>query len=271
MLFMDKPNFNGFSRIMYDDLFLSDLGKYIEAKKSGDDVSRCLTEKKFTIKDIDSTYRVINHWSKLGLFDDSRPDSKGWRKFSLVDITWLRVLVELRSFGLSLEKLKIAYEEIKQNPIMFEFGIASCMLKKGINLIVFKDGYIQISPRNAIEISQSISYFKETAYLVVSLNRCLELVLPNRNYSPKLNTVELSNKELQVLRELRLGSYEQVAIIMKEGDIEYINTSTKHFEIGILADILNKVSRGDFHIKKVRDKILYIKEIKKIKADESTL
>ncbi|HAT7922480.1 TPA: MerR family transcriptional regulator [Legionella pneumophila] len=268
---MDKISPDKLSRILYEDSFLCDLGKYLEAKERGDETVTFLTEKKFTIKNIESTYRVINHWSKLGLFDDCRTDSKGWRKFSIVDMAWLRVLMELRTFGLSLEKIKKGYETIKNKLVMFEFGIASCMMKRGINLIIFKDGHIEITSRNTIALSESARYFNETSYIVISLNRCLELVFPNRNYTPELDTLELSKKEIFLLGELRLGKYDQLALQMKNGDIQFIDTTTKHFEIGKVADILNKISNGSIEIKKAKGKIIYLEETKKIKLEESML
>ena len=172
---MDKINKDKLSRIIVDDSFLMAVGKYLQEKRSGTAHINLLTEKKFTIKDTDSTYRVINHWSKLDLFDDARQgESKGWRKFSLVDMVWLKVLMELRKFGFALEKIKIGYQIIKEKSEIFECGVALCMMRKGINLIVFSDSHIEIIPSKALTISESINYFKETAYLVINLNRCLE-------------------------------------------------------------------------------------------------
>ncbi|MDX1836044.1 hypothetical protein DIZ81_13320 [Legionella taurinensis] len=268
---MDKIDLDKFSRILCDDAFLCNLGQFLEAKERGDETVTFLIEKKFNIKNVESTYRIINHWSKLGLFDDSRTDNKGWRKFSIVDMVWLRVLMELRTFGLSLEKMKKGYEIIKNKIAIFEFGIASCMMKRGINLIIFKDGHIEITTRNAVALSESARYFNETSYIVISLNRCLELVFPNRKYTAELDAIELSKKEIFLLEKLRLGQYDQIVLKMTNGDMKFIDTTIKHFDIGKLTDILNNVSNGSFKIKKAKGKTVYVEETMKNKLDELVL
>lgn len=258
---------NKLNRIITGDAFLMAVGDYLEEKEKGSEHVNFLTEKKFTIKDTDSTYRVINHWASLGLLEDSRIDAtKGWRRFSLVDMVWLRVLMELRGFGVSLEKIKVGYEAIKSKMVILECGVALCMMRKGINLIVFSDGHIEVVPRSAIIENESIGYFKETAYLVISLNTCLSRILHNRDYSPNLDTFQLSQKEMAILAELRAGEYDEVTIKMKNGDVDRIDTKAKHIgEIGKLSDILNKVAFGEFRISKEDGKIVLIEETKKEK------
>lgn len=260
---MDKLN-----RIYIDDNFLIAIGGYLQDKDKGASYVNVLTEKKFTIKDTDTTYRVINHWSKLGLFDDARPDDKkGWRKFSIVDLTWLQILNELRKFGLSLEKIKIGYTAIKETEHILECGISLCFLKKGINLIVFSDGHIEVVPREAVTKSESLGSFKETSYLVVSLNNCLNSLFPNKNFSPQLNMFELSKNEIEVLSDLRFGGYEEISVQMRNGDIHRVDTKSKDVgEIGKLSDILNVVKDGDFTIKKQDGKILYVETVNKRKV-----
>lgn len=257
---------NKYARLFYDDSFLIDLGKYIEAKQHGESSHNFLTEKKFTIKDLDTTYRIINHWSQQGLFDDSRDDNKGWRKFSLVDMVWLRVLLELRKFGISLDKMRVSYESISKNSEIFEFAIASCLMKRGMYLFIFPDGYTEIATKNVLNLSESSKYLKEASYLTISLNRCLELIFPGKNYSPKLDSFELSDKEISTLAELRLSDIDSLLIQMKNGDIEKINITKKYKDnIGKLSDLLNKVSFGDVEIKRVQGKTAFVEVTEKVK------
>lgn len=260
---MVKPN-----RIYIGDGFLIAIGGYLQDKKEGKKYTNVLTEKKFTIKDTDTTYRVINHWSKLGLFDDDRPDdNKGWRKFSIVDLTWLQILNELRSFGMSLDKIKTGYAEIKETCDILECGISLCFLKKGINVIIFSDGHIEVVPREAVTSSESIGYLKEASYLVISLNNCLNRLFPSKNFSPTLQTFELSEKEVSLLAELRFSGCDEISVHMRDGTIHRIDTKSKDVgEIGKLSDILNAIKDGDFTVKKQDGKILYVEKIKKTKV-----
>lgn len=255
------------NRIYTDDLFLTAIGCYLHKKQSRTDNINFLTEKKYRIKDTDSTYRVINHWSSLGLLDDTRlSDNKGWRKFSLVDLVWLKVLMQLRQFGVPLEKIKIGYQAITEKAEIFECGVALCMMRKSINLIFFSDGHIEIIPRRALTVSESMGTFKEATYLVVSLNRCLEQIFPGRSYLPPLDMFELSTKEISILSALRSGEYDEITIQLKNGDFERIDTKKGHIgEAEKLADILSKFSYGDLTIKKQAGKIVFSEVVTKEK------
>lgn len=141
------------------------------------------------------------------------------------------------------------------------------MLRKGINLIVFSDGYIEVVPRGAVTYSESTEYFNEMSYLVISLNACLNRFFPNKNFSPNLDTFELSDKEIAILAELRSGDFDEINIHMINGDIHRFDTKTKHMgEIEKIADILNNVSYGEFTIKKVNGKISFIESVTKNKV-----
>ncbi len=84
---------NRSNQICYNRDFISAYNKYRDAGGKNED-SNILNEKKYAIKDTDASYRSINHWSSLGLLDDVREDNnKGWRKFSIIDIVWLRILI----------------------------------------------------------------------------------------------------------------------------------------------------------------------------------
>lgn len=278
---MDKNSTN-FQRIYWSDGFEQAFLKYCYPgeSKEGDQIKKFanfLTEKKFTIKDAGLTYRIINNWSNLGLFDDGRiEEEKGWRKLNAVDLIWLRILVELRKFGFPLEKMKKGYETLffpenvgspSKNKKLLEFGISLCLMRKAIYLIAFSDGCIELATQDNINTSEAIGLLRETSYLVINLNNCLSQLFPKINFQPQLNTFELTDKEVSILSMLRDGDCNEIVVHMKNGDIDRIDTKTKHVgEIGKLADILNKVSHGNFIIKKQDGKIVCVETTKKKKV-----
>ncbi len=64
-----------------------------------------LTERRFYINEADIPRNILFNWNKNKLLPYDNTEI-GWQKFSLLEFTWLKVLQQLRSFGLSLEKLK---------------------------------------------------------------------------------------------------------------------------------------------------------------------
>ncbi len=81
-----------------------------------------ITKERLTVKDTDIKYRVINHWDEKGLIRFARKAEEGHRKFSLVDFIWIKVVNELRSFGVKLSDIqKIAkdiYEPLPMKELM---------------------------------------------------------------------------------------------------------------------------------------------------------
>ncbi|MCA2541747.1 MAG: MerR family transcriptional regulator [Microcystis sp. M54BS1] len=55
------------------------------------------------------SYRTLHHWDSMGLIECGRESSKsGWRKFNLVEVLWLNVIIKFRDLGISLEKIRDA-------------------------------------------------------------------------------------------------------------------------------------------------------------------
>ena len=62
-------------------------------------------ERIHTVKDEQISARVLNHWLKNGLIEDERTDGKGWHRFSSSDVFWIRCIIKLRKFGVSIDDL----------------------------------------------------------------------------------------------------------------------------------------------------------------------
>ncbi len=78
-----------------------------------DSLSRVLREKQFTLADVRVTYRWISHWHKMGLLIGSYEEGK-WKKFDLIEYVWLKMIMQMRKFNLSLEMIKRVKENLIQ-------------------------------------------------------------------------------------------------------------------------------------------------------------
>ncbi len=65
-----------------------------------------MTKESLSVKDTGINYRVINHWDEKGLIRFARNSTEGYRKFSLVDFIWIKVVNELREFGVNLPDIQ---------------------------------------------------------------------------------------------------------------------------------------------------------------------
>jgi DNA-binding transcriptional MerR regulator len=66
----------------------------------------------FTISDVDIEHRTILHWEEQGLID--KQSGERWRKYSFVDYVWLRLVKDLRSFGISIPVIQNIKKELHQ-------------------------------------------------------------------------------------------------------------------------------------------------------------
>lgn len=64
-----------------------------------------INEPKFYLKDIGVSGKVMNDWIKYALVDETK--EKGtWRKYSLKEAIWIKLIEELRFFGIPLKTIK---------------------------------------------------------------------------------------------------------------------------------------------------------------------
>jgi DNA-binding transcriptional MerR regulator len=64
-----------------------------------------INEPKFYLKDIGVSGKVMNDWIKYALVDDTK--EKGtWRKYTLKEAIWIKLIEELRLFGIPLKTIK---------------------------------------------------------------------------------------------------------------------------------------------------------------------
>ena len=88
-----------------------------------------LNEERLSAKDTGVNHRVINHWDEKGIIRFKRINKTSNRKFSFVDFIWIKIVNELRSFGVKIPVIqKIAEEMYQAAPIKeMILHFADCM------------------------------------------------------------------------------------------------------------------------------------------------
>ena len=71
-----------------------------------------LIEDRFYVSNTGISYRTINHWNEKGLIRCNRKNEGGDRRFSFADFVWIKIVNELRSFGVSIPTIKKITDEI---------------------------------------------------------------------------------------------------------------------------------------------------------------
>jgi DNA-binding transcriptional MerR regulator len=94
-----------------------------------------ISEERFLIKDLDIPYRQINNWDEKGVISFSRKITEGWRKFSFVELIWIKMVNEFRNFGIPLEIISKVKKEIFQGISMKEIFTLIDQKKKQIETV----------------------------------------------------------------------------------------------------------------------------------------
>jgi hypothetical protein len=91
------------------DETLMAMHHYFRESSGGAKTSKMLNTERYRLPDSISS-RVINHWEKEGIVRDPRTKTEGWRRYSLMDIIWLRMIEQSRTFNLGIPALRQMYE-----------------------------------------------------------------------------------------------------------------------------------------------------------------
>ena len=90
------------------DIGFKDYFKNIKDNK----ITQVLNNTERNLKFDSITYRQLNSWEKEGLLTVQR-EGREWRRFSIIDAVWVKLIKELREFGMSREQLKVTKQSLE--------------------------------------------------------------------------------------------------------------------------------------------------------------
>lgn len=227
-----------------------------------------LKEKKFKQRNSEISYRILNHWEKLGLIDNDRPQGKGWRKFSVIDIVWMEIIKELRNFGYSNDKILTVKRDlinraesgIISKNILFIYYVAMAICKKqAIFALVFSNGEIDFA--TVQEAAAAYSLGVAGNHIRINLNELIQKIY-KRDLTP-INTMlfQLSPTEFDVIKELRTKGKKNISIRSNDKKIEKIDTEMIFGKDVDIHELLSKDENQDLLIKKNKGKVVYAKKV----------
>jgi DNA-binding transcriptional MerR regulator len=224
-----------------------DIGFYQYFKNiKGNRISQILNSKERNIKFNEITYRQLNSWEKEGLLTIER-EGREWRRFSIMDAVWVKLIKELREFGLSWEQLKVTKKSLEfadtkcgvSMPLL-EFYIAFAIgSKMPILLLVFKDGVAV--PANYSQYKINREFLLMENHLQINLNEVLQGFFPNVDLKPLYKTeLPVDVDEMELLAFLRLANYEKVEIHYKSGKMQTIEGMQRVDANILVSDIIKE-------------------------------
>jgi len=221
--------------------YFTNDGKFKETREA-------LNQRRFTVGGTDISYRVINHWHATGILPKGvSDDGVGWRKFTFIELVWLKAVSKFREFGFSLEKIAKVRDQIMQweneteNYPLFEFYIAEAWTTKLDPYIVcFPDGNAELLTSAEIERAKIIIGSKDM--LLVSLKSLLKE--QKMTVVPATILFNISPEELELLQAVRFNENKEVKAKIKNGNVNELEITKMYPEAPPLEDI-NRVLKQE--------------------------
>ena len=136
----------------------------------------------FTVGDTGLSSRVISHWRDNKVLPDGVTSKKGWLRFTFSEVIWLKVVMRLRNFGFSLNKIA----EIKKQIMacnrkygtypLFDFFVEQAWTSDEVDpyIIVLADGTADIATPIEIESAKQKLPLNKRDMLLISIKFILE-------------------------------------------------------------------------------------------------
>lgn len=169
--------------------------------------SDSFNQKSLTVKDTGVSAKTYNHWKKNGLVPDpDLPKSKRqWERLTFFEYVWIKCIVDLREFGLSLEVIKTIREFLFKSPDASQSADAIKMIQEDPNI---KFTHFKKILNDTVRIIESQSDLSETEKS--------EIMMLVNNFDKEETWKKIAEEELQ----------------------------TSLFEILVIASIFNKQETG---------------------------
>lgn len=224
---------------------------YIESE-TAKPYRKFLSEKRFSSKELGESYRVINHWTDLGLLPDDRDDDAKWRKFSIVDIVWTLIVKELRQFGLPLDKIRKARSDLFEVPFSsdwpefeLEFHIFLTMIKRDVHLLVMPDGFATLLSNQDAPLQEVLQNIKSTSsMIVISLNKIMAQIFPDKDFKPFFPILSnLKPEEFELINFIRFNAFDEVVVKLNNGKLVRLEGKKKE---SLEADLLTILKQDEY-------------------------
>ena len=191
------------------------------------------------------TSRKLNDWDAKGLLVKHRESSSGWRLFSLADVVRLRIIQDLKTYGMSNIQIQKALTDIfelndTKRQYLFETFLNICATARKVVIIVEFDGSASL-------------YLEDSAYVNLKMDKnCCKpvLILPFYDYCIPFmphNGYKMTVTASEVVNEQNRANLGVIADCLIDEECREISLKKNNGKLNIKPKRFNKnVSKQDF-------------------------
>ena len=206
-------------------------------------ISAVLNNKERNLKFENISYRQLNSWDKEGLLTVTREGNE-WRRFSIMDAIWVKIIQELREFGFSWEQILVAKQSLEvdnadygvQMPILEFYTAFAIGSKMPVLILVFKDGICV--PANFTQYKVAREFSQVDNHLQINLNAILQGFFPTVDLKPNNQITDLSLEEVELIAFMRLKQFEKVEVRKRPGTVAICAAIKNHYNVDTVPHLI---------------------------------
>ena len=191
------------------------------------------------------TSRKLNDWDAKGLLVKHRESNNGWRLFSLADVVRLRIIQDLKTYGMSNIQIQKALTDIfelndTKRQYLFETFLNVCATTRKVVIIVEFDGSASL-------------YLEDSAFVNLKMDKsCCKpvLILPFYDYCMPFmphNEYKMTITTTDVVNEQNRANLAVIADCLIDEECREISLKKSNGKLNIKPKRFNKnVSKQDF-------------------------
>lgn len=191
------------------------------------------------------TSRKLNDWDAKGLLVQHRQNDNGWRLFSLADVIRLRIIQDLKTYGMSNIQIQKVLNDIfelndRKRQYLFETFLNVCATTRKVVIIVEFDGSASL-------------YLEDSAFVNLKMDKsCCKpvLILPFYDYCMPFmphNEYKMTITTTDVVNEQNRANLAVIADCLIDEECREISLKKSNGKLNIKPKRFNKnVSKQDF-------------------------
>ena len=191
------------------------------------------------------TSRKLNDWDAKGLLVKHRESNNGWRLFSLADVVRLRIIQDLKTYGMSNVQIQKTLADIfelndTKRQYLFETFFNICATARKVVIIVEFDGSASLYLENSAYVNLKMDKNCCKPFLILPFYDYCMPYMPHNGYQMTVTTSEVVNEQ----NRANLGV---IADCLIDEECKEISLKKSNGKLNIKPKRFNKnVSKQDF-------------------------
>lgn len=179
----------------------------------------------------DISPRALNRWIEQGVVVINDSDKGKTKRFNRLESIWIKIAIELRKFGVSLNDLKYIrtqlFEYTLEDFSMFKFKILKNILDTPEYLTIDDEHQIGFYPYKyyADKVSKGFLF----SHINIRFIDFLREEFPNNSFDTNFNIKEVGENidKVSLLFYLKTNTFTEIRITLSDGDTRLLNNSSE--------------------------------------------